>query len=80
MLAKLIASALGTRLGGTTRAGRGAPGARIAGAAGAADGAEAVRDFPPMRPLEPPPARNDDLLEPVHAAVERDLRARGYLR
>ncbi|MDQ0521755.1 hypothetical protein QO017_003077 [Methylobacterium gregans] len=33
-----------------------------------------------MRPLEPPSAQNDDVLQPVHEAVERDLRARGYLR
>ena len=71
MLSRLIASALGARLGGVSRARAVDPGARAA---------EAMRAFPPMRPLEPPPAQNDDVLQPFHEAVERDLRARGYLR
>jgi hypothetical protein len=33
----------------------------------------------PMTPLTPPAATNDNPLEAVHEAVERDLRARGYL-
>lgn len=79
MLGRLIASARSVATGtGAVRAllpsGRPrAPGAAIAPAP------ETMPDFPPMRPLEPPPARNDDVLQPVHEAVERDLRARGYL-
>ncbi len=77
MLAKLIASARSVATGaGAVRALL--PGGR--GGASVASVPERMRDFPPMRPLEPPPARNDDVLEPVHEAVERDLRARGYLR
>ena len=34
----------------------------------------------PMRPLHPPAARNDNPLQAVHEAVERDLRASGLLR
>jgi hypothetical protein len=33
----------------------------------------------PMPPLTPPAATNDNPLQDVHEAVERDLRARGYL-
>jgi hypothetical protein len=36
--------------------------------------------FPPMRPLMPPAAQNDELVRGVHEVVERDLRAGGYLR
>ncbi|WP_336485983.1 hypothetical protein [Methylobacterium nigriterrae] len=36
--------------------------------------------FPPMRPLRPPPAQNDDLMQPVYEAVERELRSAGLLR
>ena len=32
-----------------------------------------------MPPLRPPAATNDNPLQSVHDAVERDLRARGYL-
>lgn len=35
--------------------------------------------FPPMTPLKPPPAQNDDVLRPVYEAVERELRAAGLL-
>ncbi|MCJ2093042.1 hypothetical protein MKK67_11105 [Methylobacterium sp. J-072] len=34
----------------------------------------------PMPPLHPPAATNDNPLQAVHEAVERDLRASGYLR
>lgn len=80
MLGRLIASARSVATGsGAVRAllpggPQRAPGAAIAPAP------EAARDFPPMRPIEPPSAQNDDVLQPVHEAVERDLRARGYLR
>ncbi|WP_407528169.1 hypothetical protein [Methylobacterium oryzisoli] len=40
---------------------------------------EALR-FPPMRPLQPPPAQNDDPHRPLCEAVEQDLRAAGFLR
>ena len=33
----------------------------------------------PMRPLLPPAATNDNPLQAVHDAVERDLRAGGHL-
>ncbi|MCJ2048556.1 hypothetical protein [Methylobacterium sp. J-070] len=33
----------------------------------------------PMPPLKPPAATNDNPLQTVHEAVERDLRASGYL-
>lgn len=33
----------------------------------------------PMRPLHPPAATNDNPLQAVHEAVERDLRASGHL-
>lgn len=36
--------------------------------------------FPPMVPLHPPEARNDNPLTGLCAAVEADLRAAGYLR
>ncbi len=36
--------------------------------------------FPPMRPVEPPAAQNDNPLADLCAAVEADLRAAGYLR
>ncbi|KQO63256.1 MULTISPECIES: hypothetical protein [unclassified Methylobacterium] len=36
--------------------------------------------FPPMRPVEPPAARNDNPLAALCEAVEADLRAAGYLR
>ncbi|KQP38269.1 hypothetical protein ASF49_04445 [Methylobacterium sp. Leaf104] len=36
--------------------------------------------FPPMRPLEPPAAQNDNPLAALCEAVEADLRAAGYLR
>jgi hypothetical protein len=39
-----------------------------------------LRDFPPMRPLEPPAAQNDNPLAALCEAVEADLRAAGYLR
>jgi hypothetical protein len=80
MLDRLIASARRAATGaGTVRALLAGWRRRAPGAAGAPV-PEAMRDFPPMRPLEPPPAGNDDVLQPVHEAVERDLRARGYLR
>lgn len=80
MLGRLIASARSVATGaGAVRALL--PGNRRPEAgASVAPAPEAAREFPPMRPLEPPPAQNDDLLQPVHEAVERDLRARGYLR
>ncbi len=34
----------------------------------------------PMRPLHPPQAINDNPLDVIHEAVERELRARGHLR
>ncbi|MBE7246262.1 hypothetical protein ACLBX9_25205 [Methylobacterium sp. A49B] len=34
----------------------------------------------PMPPLQAPAATNDNPLQAVHEAVERDLRAGGYLR
>lgn len=34
----------------------------------------------PMRPLRPPAAVNDNPLAALEAEVERELRARGYLR
>jgi len=34
----------------------------------------------PMKPLHPPAAINDNPLQTVHEAVERDLRASGHLR
>jgi hypothetical protein len=34
----------------------------------------------PMTPLQAPAATNDNPLQGVHEAVERDLRAGGYLR
>jgi hypothetical protein len=34
----------------------------------------------PMKPLLPPAAINDNPLQAVHEAVERDLRASGHLR
>ena len=34
----------------------------------------------PMRPLRPPAATNDNPLQAIHEAVERDLRASGHLR
>lgn len=34
----------------------------------------------PMRPLRPPAAINDNPLQEIHEAVERELRARGHLR
>jgi len=37
-------------------------------------------DFPPMVPLHPPEARNDNPLAAYCEAVEEDLRAAGYLR
>lgn len=80
MLGRLIASARSVAAGtGGVRARLPGGRHRAPGAAGA-PAPEATRDFPPMRPLEPPPAQNDDVLQPVHEAVERDLRARGYLR
>ena len=36
-------------------------------------------EFPPMTPLRPPPAQNDDVMQPVYEAVEQELRAAGYL-
>lgn len=36
--------------------------------------------FPPMRPVTPPAAQNDNPLAALCAAVEADLRAAGYLR
>ena len=41
--------------------------------------AEALQ-FPPMRPLMPPAAHNDEIVLGVHEVVERDLKAAGYLR
>ena len=41
---------------------------------------DAVGAFPPMRPLLPPEAQNDDLMAAAYDAVEQDLRAAGYLR
>lgn len=41
--------------------------------------AEALQ-FPPMRPLMPPAAQNDEIVPGVHEEVERDLKAAGYLR
>ncbi|WP_162560628.1 hypothetical protein [Methylobacterium durans] len=37
-------------------------------------------EFPPMKPLSPPAAENDDLMRPVYEAVEQDLRSAGLLR
>ncbi|MGU3539135.1 hypothetical protein [Methylobacterium sp. A54F] len=50
------------------------PGAAVATLPPGAD------DFPPMRPLRPPQAQNDDVMQPVYEAVERALRANGLLR
>ena len=36
--------------------------------------------FPPMEPLHPPDARNDNPLTDLCVAVETELRAAGYLR
>lgn len=36
--------------------------------------------FPPMQPLQPPPAQNDDPLQPLCEAVESELREAGFLR
>lgn len=36
--------------------------------------------FPPMRPLMPPQAQNDEIVPGAREVVERDLRAAGYLR
>lgn len=36
--------------------------------------------FPPMKPLQPPAAQNDDVMLPIYEAVKRDLSAAGYLR
>jgi hypothetical protein len=41
--------------------------------------AEALQ-FPPMPPLMPPAAQNDELVPGVREVVERDLRDAGYLR
>lgn len=67
MLRKLISAALRQKSGGQDRSG--------GGAAPALD-----RTFPSMRPLDPPPAENDNPLTDLCAAVEADLRAAGYLR
>ncbi|AWN37567.1 hypothetical protein DK427_19075 [Methylobacterium radiodurans] len=80
MLGRLIASARSAATRTRVLRARLASGPRRGPAASGAPAPEATHDFPPMRPLEPPPAQNDDVLQPVHAAVERDLRARGYLR
>ena len=40
---------------------------------------DAVAQFPPMVPLAPPPAVNDDPVESLRDAVEEALRAAGYL-
>ena len=52
-----------------------------------ADPVPPARDLPsrpmrpgPMRPLHPPAALNDNPLAALATEVERDLRARGYLR
>lgn len=37
-------------------------------------------DFPPMTPVRPPAAENDNPLAAFCAVVEADLRAAGYLR
>ncbi len=80
MLGRLIASARSVAAGsGGVRALLPGGRQRAPGAVVAPD-LEAARDLPPMRPLQPPPAQNDDVLQPVREAVERDLRARGYLR
>ncbi|MEH3144412.1 MAG: hypothetical protein PGN34_03475 [Methylobacterium frigidaeris] len=36
--------------------------------------------FPPMEPLRPPPAQNDDPLAALYETVEHALREAGYLR
>lgn len=36
--------------------------------------------FARMRPLHPPSATNDNPMQAVHEAVERELRASGHLR
>ncbi|KMO27576.1 hypothetical protein VQ02_33090 [Methylobacterium variabile] len=40
---------------------------------------EAIAQFPPMVPLAPPPAVNDEPADALHEAVEEALRAAGYL-
>lgn len=71
MLRKLISTALGRPLPDEDR---------LASAGEPARASAPDLAFPPMVPLHPPEARNDNPLTGLCAAVEADLRAAGYLR
>ncbi|MGY2053137.1 hypothetical protein [Methylobacterium sp. JK268] len=69
MIARIIPTALRKRIGLDD-----APDPGLDGA-----GEPPPMDFPPVEPLRPPLAQNDDPDRPLLAAIEEDLRTAGYL-